>query len=156
MVRQAHFCHDKLLTAVFKIEPVINSNILQYISSTDFNKPLIPFHVVIGRRLLNLPDHLGCLWGPADKDFKVNISQLMKMMKHQTSVLNHFWKHWRSEYLNKLRESHRYSARKTKHHLHISEVKLLLSMMKHCHVDSGSFIKSKSFSLDTMDCPGGH
>ena len=76
---------------------------------------------MIGQKLLNLPDHLECMWGPADEDFEVNTSQLTKRMKHQASVLNHFWKRWRYEYRNELRESHRYSVRKTEHHPHVSE-----------------------------------
>ena len=43
------------------------------------------------------------------------------MMKHQASVLKNFWKCWRSEYLNELRESHHYSARKTECRSHVSE-----------------------------------
>ena len=51
-----------------------------------------------GRRLLNLPDHLSYVCDPEDEDFEVNASQLTKRMKHFASVLNHFWRQWRSEY----------------------------------------------------------
>lgn len=50
---------------------------------------------------------------PEDEDFEINTSQLTKRTKHLASVLNHFWVRWRSEYLNELRESHRYAAKKT-------------------------------------------
>ena len=50
---------------------------------------------------------------PDDEDFEVNSSQLTKRMKHLANVLDYFWKRWRSEYLNELRESHRYVAKKT-------------------------------------------
>ena len=43
----------------------------------------------------------------------MNASQLTKQVKYLASVLNHFWKRWRSEYLNKLRERHHYSVKKT-------------------------------------------
>ena len=56
---------------------------------------------------------MGHVCSPGDEDFEVNASQLTKRVKHLASVLNHFWKRWRSEYLNELRESHRYSAKKT-------------------------------------------
>ena len=68
---------------------------------------------MIGRRLLNLPDYLGHVCDPEDEDFEVNTCQLTKRMKHLASVLNHFWRRWRLEYLSELRESHRYSARKS-------------------------------------------
>ena len=76
---------------------------------------------IAGRRLLNLPDHLGYVCDPDDEDFEVNPSQLTKRMKHLDSVLNRFWRRWRSEYLNELRESHRYMAKKVSHPLHITK-----------------------------------
>ena len=33
-------------------------------------------------------------------------------MKLLSNLLNHFWKRWRSEYLNELRDSHRYASKK--------------------------------------------
>ena len=114
MVGRANLSHDELLTTVVEIEAVINSRPLSYISAADYEEPLTPSHLLVGRRLLNLPDHLEHICNSGDEDFEVNASQLSKRMKHLASVLNHFWKRWRSEYLNELRESHRYSAKKTK------------------------------------------
>ena len=54
------------LTAVVEIEAVINSRPLSYVSSADFEKPLTPSHLVVGRRLLNLPDYLGYVYDPDD------------------------------------------------------------------------------------------
>ena len=76
---------------------------------------------MIGRRLLNLPDYLGHVCDPGDEDFEINANQLTRRVKHLASVLNHFWKRWRSEYLNELRESHRYSAKKTSVHSTVSK-----------------------------------
>ncbi len=57
-------------------------------------------------------------------------------MKHFANVLNHFWRQWRSEYLNKLRESHQYAANT----LFIrAKGTSSLSMIMHCHVGSGNF-----------------
>ena len=61
------------------------------------------------------------MYDPGDDYFEVTTSQLTKRVKHLSSVLNHFWRRWRSEYLNELRESHRYSAKKTPHHPHVSK-----------------------------------
>ena len=97
---------------------VINSRPLPYISSTDLEEPLTPSHLLVGQQLLNLPDYLGYVCDPGDEDFEVNDSQQLKrIMKHLASVLGHFWRRWRTEYLNELRECHRYSTAK-KAHLH--------------------------------------
>ena len=112
MMGHANFSFHELLTAVVEIEGVINSRPLSYISSTDWEEPLTPSHLIIGRRLLNLPDYLGCGCNPEDEDFEVNTSQLTRRVKHLAGVLNHFRKRWRSEYLNELRESHQYSMKK--------------------------------------------
>ena len=75
-----------------KIEAIVNSRPLSYVSSTDCDEPLTPSHLVVGRRVLNLPDYLGHSFEPGDEEFEVNASQLTKRMKHLASVLNHFWK----------------------------------------------------------------
>ena len=115
MVGRANLSQDELLTAVTEIEAVINSRPLSYISSTDLEEPLTPSHLIVGRRLLNLPDYLGYVCDPGDEDFEVNDSQLKRRMKHLASVLSHFWRRWRTEYLNELRECHRYSTAKKAH-----------------------------------------
>lgn len=102
-----------MLTAVIEIEGAINSRPLSYICSSDLEELLTPSHLIMGRRLLNLPDNLDCLPDPDDEDFEVNTNKLTKCMKHLASVLNHFWKRWRSKYLAELRESHCYAAKKT-------------------------------------------
>ena len=90
MVGRANFFRDELLTVVVEIKAVINSRPLSYTSSTDCEEPLTPSLLVVGQRLLNLPDHLGYVGDPRDDDFEVNATQSMKRMKHLASVLNHF------------------------------------------------------------------
>ena len=55
MIGQANLTHDELLMTVVEIEAVINSRPLSYTSATDFEEPLTPSHLVVGRWLLNLP-----------------------------------------------------------------------------------------------------
>ena len=44
-------------------------------------------------------------------------------MKHLASVLNHFWRQWRSEYLSEIRESHRHGAKNARNtHIAAGEV----------------------------------
>ena len=98
---------------VVKIEAVVNYCALSYKSFADYEEPLTPSHLMVGQRLLNLPDYLGHFCGPGDEDFEVNASQLTRRMKYLANVLNHFWKRWRSEYLNELTEVHYHLAKKT-------------------------------------------
>ena len=113
VVGSSTFSQDKLLIAVGKIEVVVNSRPLSYIPSADYKEPLTPSHILVGRRLLNLPYYLGHFCVPGDGDFEVNASQLTRQTKYFANVLIHFWKRWRSEYLNELREVHYHLARKT-------------------------------------------
>ena len=113
MVGQASLNHDELVTAVTEIESIINSHPLSYVSAGDTEEPLTPSHLLIGRRVLNLPDHLGYSSDPGDEDFDIDSTQLTRRMKHLSNTLNHFWKRWRSEYLAELRESHRQLLKKS-------------------------------------------
>ena len=114
MVGQASLTHDELITAVTEIESIINSRPLSYVSAGDTEEPLTPSHLLIGRRVLNLPDHLGHLCDPGDEDFDIDSTQLTRRTKHLSNTLNHFWKRWRSEYLAELRESHRHLLKKSR------------------------------------------
>ena len=108
MIGQANLTHDEILTAVTEIESIINSRPLSYISTEDTEEPLTPSHLLIGRRVLNLPDHLSYAGDPDDEDYELDSTQLTRRMKHLSSTINHFWKWWRSEYLAELRVSHKH------------------------------------------------
>ena len=92
MVGQASLTHDELLTAVKEIESIINSRPLSYISAEDTEEPLTPSHLLIGRRVLNLPDYLDHLSDPGDEDFDLDATQLTRRMKYLSRILNHFWR----------------------------------------------------------------
>ena len=87
MVGQAKLSLDELHTAVVEIESIINSRPLSYISSSDLEEPLTPSHLLIGRRILNIPDNLGYLLDPVDEEFTVDASQLRKRVKYLSSTL---------------------------------------------------------------------
>lgn len=109
MIGQAKFSLDGLHTAVVEVESIINSRPLSYLTSSDVEEPLTPSHLLIGRQVLSLPDNLGYSIDLDDQEFAVDSNQWDKRMKHLSNTLNPFWKRWRSEYLTKLRESHRRS-----------------------------------------------
>lgn len=58
IIGRAKFSFDELLTAVTEIEFVLNSRPISYVSSSDLDEPLTPFHLLVGRRLSTLPDHI--------------------------------------------------------------------------------------------------
>ena len=118
LVGRAQVSFDELVTTLAEIESVINSRPLMYVSAGDIEEPLTPSHLIVGRRILNLPDHLSHLDDIGDEEFSLNPTQLTRQMKHLANILNHFWIRWRNEYLSELRETHSYTARrqlKSKH-----------------------------------------
>ena len=93
--------HDELLTLVAEVEAVLNSWPLTYISSEDVEEPLTPSHLLVGYRILTLPD-------PSisdDQDYSPE--GLTCRMSHLSRILQHFWNRWKKEYLLELREFHR-------------------------------------------------
>ncbi len=108
IIGQARFAYDELLTAIVEVEAVLNSRPLSYVSMDDIEEPLTPSHLLIGRRILSLPDHL--CGGAEDDDGDIGIGPevLTKRARHLNNVLNRFWARWRKEYLLELRETHRH------------------------------------------------
>ena len=58
MIGQAKFSYDEMHTALVEIEAIINSPPLSYVSFDDREEPLTPSHLLVGRRILSLPDNL--------------------------------------------------------------------------------------------------
>ena len=48
--------YDELLTLVIEVEAVLNSRPLGYVSSEDAEEPLTPSHLLVGYRVMSLPD----------------------------------------------------------------------------------------------------
>jgi len=107
IIGQARFSYDELNTALIEVEGIINSRPQTYISSDDLEEPLTPSHLLVGRRLLSLPDGLG-ITEDNDDDFCVSDTTLQKRARHLNNVINHFWNRWVKEYLLELRNAHRY------------------------------------------------
>ena len=70
LVRQAHFTHDELLTAVVEIEAVLNAHPLSCISP-DTEEPMTPSHLLCGYRLLSLPKQLSYSRPLDNEDFEI-------------------------------------------------------------------------------------
>ena len=106
IVGQARFSFDEMHTAIVEIEGIINSHPLSYLSSDDVEEPLMPSQLLVGHRILNLPDNLTYHEEDGDEDFEITDEALQRRAKHLSSVLNHFWKCWSKEYLLELRDAH--------------------------------------------------
>ena len=61
---------------------MINSRPLSYVSGEDLDEPLTPSHLLVGRRILSLPDHIGYVCDPDDEEFTTNSVQLTRCVKH--------------------------------------------------------------------------
>ena len=55
-VRRASLTYNELSTLVTEIEAVLNSRPLTYVSTDDLEEPLTPSHLLLGYRVLSLPD----------------------------------------------------------------------------------------------------
>ena len=105
--------YDELLTLITEVEAVLNSRPLSCVSSEDPEEPLTPSHLLVGYRVMSLPE-------PSVPD---NSSEaLTRRMKHLLKTLARFWSRWK-EYLLELREFHRMQAeRGTKYDIKKGEV----------------------------------
>ena len=84
----------ELYTILTDIEAMINSRPLTYVGDdTRDPEPITPAHLAIGRALRSIPS------GSIKKEDRGHIIQ--RFLYHQR-LLNHFWKRWRQEYLQKL------------------------------------------------------
>lgn len=97
---------DELLTAVIEVEAIVNSRPLSYVTSNDLEEPLTPSHLLVGQKVLSLPDDFSYQGEITDADFEVTSTSLSRRVKYLNGILNQFWRRWRNEYLLELRDAH--------------------------------------------------
>jgi hypothetical protein len=78
IIGRARLTYDELLTSLIEVEMVINSHPLTYVSPDDLQEPPTA-HFLFGRRLLTLPDGIGCGDDTDDEDFDLTHNHLTKL-----------------------------------------------------------------------------
>ena len=90
-----------------EVKAVLNDRPLTYMTSDPQDvKPLMPPHLVYGRRITSLPYPTTDDEEINDPDFS-DESEAKKRFKNQTLKLQHFELQWKREYLTHLREFHK-------------------------------------------------
>jgi len=86
MIGQARIMYDELLTVVTEVEMILNSRPLSYVSTEYIEEPLTPSHLLIGRRIVSMPDPL-CEYSEDDDWHRVTKESLSNRACHLNMVI---------------------------------------------------------------------
>ena len=78
VIGREHLSQDKLTTMLAEIEAVLNSTLLAYVSADDEQEPITPSHLIVGRRILSLPDDLDQQCELDDPEFTLKDDQVVR------------------------------------------------------------------------------
>ena len=101
------FITPVLQTTIVEVEAVLNDRPLTYLSSTTEDpEPLMPSHLLCGRRIVSLPHPVIKDNEESDPDY-YSSNQMRAKVDRQGMLLQHFQSRWKKEYLTALWEFHR-------------------------------------------------
>ena len=89
-IGKTRLTYDELISVLAEVEMILNSRPLSYIEADDREQPLTPSHLIMGRRVMNLPSLESD--DSFEDELKITKEELHDRMKHLTVLLNHFWK----------------------------------------------------------------
>ena len=118
-MRRNSATYDELRTILVEIEAIINCRPLCYQYSDDVDDMLTPSHLITGRRLLSR-----CNSVPLDV-YDENEKTLKNRAMYLRTLLDHYEKRWRKEYLTELREFQRSNDRLPAKQLKIGDIVLI-------------------------------
>ena len=107
VLRNVRLTYEELLTVITEKELVLNSRPLTYLHFDDVEEPLTPSHLVVGRRLMTIPEDCAI-----KEEKESDIELLTRRQRYLILLLSHFWNRWRNDYVLSLREHHRNVAKK--------------------------------------------
>ena len=106
-VGKSRLSYDELQTIASEIEGVLNSSPLTYLYSNELEEPLTPSQLVIGKRLLSMPEY-----NSEEEDFSIEtLNDARKREQYLSKVMAHYWYRWKREYLVDLQEYQRMQCR---------------------------------------------
>ena len=102
VLRTAVLSEDEIRTIITEIEATLNARPLTYVYSEQMEDILMQSHLIIRRRILNLPDfNKQC-----QEDSIIDQQMLTHRMKYLSTLLKNYWHIWSNDYLTSLREFH--------------------------------------------------
>ena len=90
------------MTVLIEVECILNSRPLTYLYPDDLDEPLIPSHLISGRRMLSLPN--------ATRSGTYNSSSVVtatSRARYLQRFMHHFLNRWRREYIPALNETNK-------------------------------------------------
>ena len=88
MIGQSKLSYDELNTMMIEVKSITNSCPISYLSTSDIKEPHTPFHLMIGRGIIDLPDNL--CFQHEDEYYVPNLMTevIMKRKKYLNATLN--------------------------------------------------------------------
>ena len=74
MTGRSRLSLDELQTLLVEVESILNSRPILHVSAGEVEEPLTPSHLLMGRRILSLPDNLTAIADPDDSEFNTLLS----------------------------------------------------------------------------------
>ena len=101
ILRRTNVSYDELLTIITEIEAVVNCRPLCFLYSDDTEEVLTPSHLLSGKRLISTSRIF------PDENLEEDEISLNSRVKYIRTLIQHYERRWKNEYLTELREYQR-------------------------------------------------